>query len=94
MNAICKLLNIKKQKYIKDLFSCTGIYKEKKMNLNKLAITNQTSSEVKNINDILEYFSINNNKTKIFLDLCEIDDKNYHSGVRFTFFAHNLFFIL
>jgi ATP phosphoribosyltransferase regulatory subunit len=31
-----------------------------------------------------------NQNVNIFLDLCEIDDKNYHSGIRFTFFAKNV----
>ena len=24
------------------------------------------------------------------MDLCEIDDKNYHKGIRFTFFSNNI----
>ena len=86
----CKLLNINNQIYIKDLFSCTGIYKDKKENLEKLAINENTSNEINNIKNITKFFSHHHKKVNIFLDLCEIDDKNYHSGVRFTFFANNV----
>jgi len=86
----CELLTIDKQIYIKNLFSCTGIYKDKKENLEKLAINKSTSLEINNIQNIIKNFSYNHKKVNIFLDLCEIDDKNYHSGVRFTFFANNV----
>ena len=84
------MINIKKQNYIKDLFSCTGNYIDKKDNLDKLGINENTINEIKNIKNIIKYFSRNNRKVNIFLDLCEVDDKNYHSGVRFTFFANNI----
>ena len=90
LSEICKLLDLKKQTYIRDLFSCTGIYKEKKENLTKLAIDKITSDEIENIRNTIRYFSDSHKKVNIFLDLCEIDDKNYHSGIRFTFFANNV----
>ena len=80
----------KKQIYIKNLFSCTGIYNDKKENLDKLTINNKTSNEIENIKNIVKKFSHDHKKVNIFLDLCEVDDKNYHSGVRFTFFAKNV----
>ena len=90
LNEICKLLDFKKQKYIKDIFSCTGIYSEKKKNLDKLSIDKKTSDEIKNIKNIIKYFLNSHKKVNVFLDLCEIDDKNYHSGVRYIFFAKNV----
>lgn len=90
LKEICNFLDKKKQTYIKNIFSCTGIYRDKKENLKKLAINESTSNEIENINNIIKYFSYNNKKVNIFLDLCEVDDKNYHSGVRFTFFANNV----
>ena len=39
---------------------------------------------------MIEKFLSKNRNVNIFLDLCEIDDKNYHSGIRFTFFANNV----
>ena len=90
LKEICNLIDLNKQNYIKDLFSCTGLYEDKKVNLNKLAINVNTSNEVDNIKNIIKNFSHNNKKVNIFLDLCEVDDKNYHSGVRFTFFANDV----
>jgi len=90
LNGLLKILDKKYHKYIIDLFKCTGIYKIKKKNLKKLEIDQITSVEITNIHNIVQAFSSLNKKVKIFLDLCEIDDKNYHSGIRFTFFAHNV----
>ena len=90
LNEICKLLDDKKQNYIKDIFSCTGIYSEKINNLDKLSVNESTLKEIQNIKNIIKCFSKNNKKVNIFLDLCEIDEKNYHSGVRFIFFANNI----
>ena len=90
INGLLKIANKQNHKYIKDLFSCTGIYKNKKNNLKKLIIDSETSKEIININNIIEAFSFKHKSVKIFLDLCEIDDKNYHSGIRFTFFADNI----
>ena len=90
LSEACEILDTKKQVYLKDLFSCTGIFKDKVKNLEKLAIDKSTINEINNIKKIVKYFSKNNKKVNLFLDLCEIDDKNYHSGVRYTFFANNV----
>ena len=86
------LLNIvdkKNHHYLKNLFSCTGIYRDKKNNLKTLGIDKSTSAEILNIENIITNFSYKK-YVDIFLDLCEIDHKNYHSGVRFTIFAENV----
>ena len=85
LNGLLNILDKKDHKYIKDLFSCTGIYKDTKNNLEKLII-----NETLNITNIVKNFSYKNKNINFFLDLCEIDDKNYHSGVRFTFFANSV----
>ena len=85
-----KILNKKNKKYAIDLFSCTGIYENKKNNLETIAIDQDTLNEVKNIKNIVNIFSKRNKSVNIFLDFCDIDNKNYHSGIRFTFFAHNI----
>jgi len=90
LNGLLKILDKKNHKYIKDLFSCTGIFDDKKKQLRKLCIDKSTISEVSKIIDIVKKFSYKKNDVNIFLDLCEVDVKNYHSGVRFTFFANNV----
>jgi len=90
LNGILKILNKKNSQYIVDLFSCTGTYKDKKKFLKKLRIDTDTSNEIFNIEKIISIFLSRNKGAKIFLDLCEIADNHYHSGMRFTFFAENV----
>ena len=89
LKGLLGIVNKKDHDYINNLFSCTGIYQDKKNNLKSLGIDKSTSSEILNIDNIITNFSYKKN-VEIFLDLCEIDDKNYHSGVRFTIFAENI----
>ena len=85
-----KILEKKHHTYIKNLFSCTGIYQDAIKNLDTLGFNTSTKKEIINLNNIVKKFILNNKNIQIFLDLCEIDDKNYHSGVRFTFYAKNI----
>ena len=88
--SILDILETKYHKFLKDIFSCTGSYKNKKNNLKKLKVDNLTSKEVSNIDTIMSNFLKRNSKINIFLDLSEIDKKYYHSGLRFTFFSKNI----
>ena len=90
LKAALNLLNTKNRNHLKNIFSCTGNYFEKEKKLDKLKIGKISINEIKNIKNIIKIFYKNNKKVKIFLDLCEIDDKNYHKGIRFTFFADNV----
>lgn len=90
LKSLLKILNKKYHQYIQDLFSCTGIYKDKKNNLKYLQIDKKTTDEINNIQNIIKKFIFIFKDANIFLDFCEINDKNYHSGVRFTFFANNV----
>jgi len=89
LKELLDIVDKKDQRYLRNLFSCTGIYRDKKNNLKNLRIDKSTSSEILNIENIVTNFSYKKH-VNIFLDLCEIDDKNYHSGVRFTIFAENI----
>jgi len=90
LKGVLNLLDKNKHQYLKDIFNCTGSYFEKKINLEKLKIDKKNSQEIENIKNIIKIFHRDNKGIKIFLDLCEIDDKNYHKGIRFTFFANNV----
>ena len=90
LKGLLKIIGKKNHEYIKDIFACTGLYNDKKSNLNKLGIDKLTKIEISNIKDIITKFYDKNKKVNFFLDLCEVDDKNYHSGLRFTFFANNV----
>ena len=90
LKSLLKILNKKNHQYIQNLFSCTGLYRQKKNNLKNLEIDQDTSDEINNIRNIIKNFLVHIKNVDIFLDFCEINDKNYHSGVRFTFFARNV----
>jgi len=90
LSGLIKLVEKKNYQYLKNIFSCTGLYNDKVENLEKLKINENNYQEIQNIKDIVKSFHINNKGAKIFLDLCEIDDKNYHKGIRFTFFSNNI----
>ena len=90
LSGLKKLVEQKNHQYLNNIFSCTGLYKDKLENLEKLKIDENISQEIQNIKDVVRSFSINNKGAKVFLDLCEIDDKNYHKGIRFTFFSNNV----
>ena len=85
-----KILDQKDHEYIKNLFLCTGLYNKNKKNLKNLSVDNSTSIEIDNLNNIVKKFSVRNKNTNFFLDLCEVDDKNYHNGVRFTFYSKDI----
>tara|TARA_B110000438_G_scaffold299481_2_gene349735 strand:+ start:153 stop:1268 length:1116 start_codon:yes stop_codon:yes gene_type:complete len=90
INSVLKLINKKDQKYLKDIFNCTGSFFDKKTLLEDLKIDKKNIDEIEKIKDVIINFCNNNKKVNIFLDLCEVDDKNYHKGIRFTFFAENV----
>ena len=90
LNGLLNILDKDTHEYVKNLFNCTGTYKNKKNELNKLNIDKETSAEIHNMHNIVESCFHKSKNINIFLDLCEIDDKNYHSGMRFTFFANNV----
>ena len=45
--------------------------------------------EINKIREIAKAIELNNNDN-LYIDFCEIDEKNYHTGIRFTFFAENV----
>lgn len=90
LESLEKNLNQKYYKEIKNIFLCTGSYKDKKNNLKKLNLDNESQNEIYNIINVIEKFLSNNTNVNIFLDFCEINDKKYHSGINFTFFASNI----
>ena len=58
--------------------------------MNILKINKNYTIEINNIIKIYKFFSKKNFNINFFLDLTEIDDKNYHNGFRFTIFANNV----
>ena len=54
-----------------------------------MCIDTETTTEINNIRKIVGKLILNK-KDNFYFDFCEIDEKNYHNGIRFTFFAKNV----
>ena len=57
--------------------------------LNNLDISDDAKKEIENIKIISKSIKLKNGD-KIIYDFTEFDNKNYHNGVKFTFFAKNV----
>ncbi len=74
---------------LKILFSLTGSFKGLDEKINDLKLSDSLRSEIENIKKISKKINFNN-KDQIVLDFTEIDNKNYHDGIKFTFFARDV----
>ena len=90
INGALELLENKHHKYLNNIFSCTGNLFDKKKKLDKLRVNKKNISEINNIINIYDIFISKYPDANFFLDLTEIDDKNYHNSLRFTIFADNV----
>ena len=90
INGALKLLENKHHEYVNNIFSCTGNLFDKKKKLDKLKVDKKNISEINNIINIYDIFISKYPDANFFLDLTEIDDKNYHNSLRFTIFADNV----
>jgi len=77
------------QELIKNIFLCTGSFKKVGPNLDLLNIDNEASLEIYKIREIAKNIKLNNDDD-LYIDFCETDEKNYHTGIKFTFFAENV----
>ena len=83
------LMKNEDHEYLKNIFLCTGRFLKINSNLDYLCTDSQTSLEVKNIREIAKNLKLDKNDN-LNIDFCEIDEKNYHCGIRFTFFSKNV----
>ena len=58
--------------------------------LDQLKADKKNISEINSINNICDIFISKYPDVNFFLDLTEVDDKNYHDSLRFTIFADNV----
>ena len=84
-----KLIEPQNKEFIKNIFLCTGNFSKVNSYFDSLCIDTETTAEIKNIRKIVSKLVLNK-KDNLYFDFCEIDEKNYHSGIRFTFFAKNV----
>ena len=89
LDSSLKLVNNSSKDYLKNIFKCTGSFEKITSNLDLLCIDSQTSKEIQNIKKIIKSISLKK-ADNFFIDFCEIDEKKYHNGIRFTFFAKDV----
>ena len=90
INNALKLIESKYHEYLNDIFFCTGNFFDKQKKLEKLKINHKNTSEINNIINISNTLFSRYPDVNLFLDLSEVDDKNYHNSIRFTIFAENV----
>ena len=72
-----------------NIFKCTGELNKINKYLHKLELDEETSKEVNNIKYLVSKIELNKSD-RINIDLSELDENNYHDGIKFTFFAKNV----
>ena len=90
INSALKLLENKHHKYLKNIFYCTGNFFDKQKKLDQLKVDKKNIFEINNLINIYNIFVDKYPGVNFFLDLTEVDDKNYHDSLRFTVFADNV----
>ncbi|MDC0497785.1 ATP phosphoribosyltransferase regulatory subunit [Alphaproteobacteria bacterium] len=71
---------------LKCLFNLTGSYRDLDKKINNLNLLDSLKSEINIIKKLSKKVNFKNND-QIIIDFTEIDNKNYHDGIKFTFFA-------
>ncbi|MBI04865.1 MAG: hypothetical protein CMI96_03500 [Pelagibacteraceae bacterium] len=85
-----KLIDPSLHQYLSKLLSCSGIFEKKQNQLIELSV-NKDLEKISN-DIILIYKKLKNkhNKINFILDLTEASYFEYHTGIRFTFYAKNV----
>tara|TARA_Y100001970_G_C14234985_1_gene861272 strand:- start:1746 stop:2858 length:1113 start_codon:yes stop_codon:yes gene_type:complete len=85
-----KLVNNSDHKLLLEkLFRYTGNFNSLTKDIQSLSISDFAKKELDNIKKIIKKIHFAKND-KIFFDFIEFDNKNYHDGIKFTFFAKNV----
>ncbi len=74
---------------LKCLFNLTGSYRDLDKKINNVKLPYSLISEIETIKKISKKINFKNND-QIVIDFTEIDNKNYHDGIKFTFFAKDV----
>jgi ATP phosphoribosyltransferase regulatory subunit len=81
------LIGHKKDKLLlKCLFDLTGSYRNLDKKINNIKMPDSLKTEIDTIKKISKKINFKNND-QIIIDFTELDNKNYHDGIKFTFFA-------
>ena len=74
---------------LSNLFDLAGCNSDIFKKINNLNISEKAKQEIINIKTISKNINLKNND-KIIYDFTEFDNKNYHNGIKFTFFSKNV----
>ena len=88
-NSLNLIKDKKEKSFLENLFTFTGNFNDLIKNVNELTISEETKKEIQNIKKIAKMINIQKND-QIFIDFTEFNKKNYHDGIKFTFFAKNV----
>jgi len=88
-NSLTLIKNKKDRLLFEILFNLTGNFNNLIKKINKLSVSNILKKEIENIKKITKNINLQT-KDQIIFDFIELDNKNYHDGIKFTFFAKNV----
>ena len=88
-NSLTMVKDKKDKIFLENLFDITGNLKDLDNKINTLAISDIAKKEIENIKNIKKNINLKTND-EIILDFTEFDNNNYHTGIKFTFFAKNV----
>ncbi len=88
-NSLSLVKNNKHKIFLENLFDYNPNIKDSINKIHDLAVSRKAKKEIHNIISISKMINFMKND-QIVLDFTEIDNKNYHDGIKFTFFAQNV----
>ncbi len=88
-NSLNLIKNKNDKEFFENLFNFTGNFKAFEKKINKISISDTLKTEIKNIVKIAKLINLHKDD-QIFFDFTEFNKKNYHDGIKFTFFAKNV----
>jgi ATP phosphoribosyltransferase regulatory subunit len=88
-NSLALIKNKDHRLLLKCLFNLTGSYRDLDKKINNFKLLDPLKSEIDIIKKISKKINFKNSD-QIIIDFTEIDNKNYHDGIKFTFFAKDI----
>ena len=88
-NSLTLVKNKNDRLLLESLFDLTGNFYKLINKINNLKISDIIKTEIQNIKKITNNINLKTSDQIIF-DFTEFDNKNYHDGIKFTFFAKNV----
>ena len=81
--------DIRDKEFLENLFNLTGNYKDLFKRISEISLSKSSKKEIQNIIKISKMINFHKND-QIFLDFTEFNKKNYHDGIKFTFYAKDV----